>query len=1079
MIKHLLSGFFVLGSCVGGYAQDRTVASVVRKDHALATLSVKTADALALTPSDTKALIKGVVYDDKGTALPGASVSVKGTQSGTTTDANGRFSLNVPDGAKVLMVSFIGMITQEVTIGTRQTIDVRLKYAENILNDVVVIGYGTQRRQDVNGAVSSVKAEDIANIPQTSVDQLLQGRAAGLTVTNNSGQPGSSTSVRIRGITSLTGSSEPLYVIDGVPISGDANNQSTSGQSPLQNFNGSGQSSVSPLSAINPNDIASIDVLKDASATAIYGNRAANGVIIITTKRGKNGAAKIGYDGYVAVQTPSKYLKLMDLKQYATLQNTLADAYGVQRRAEFADLSLLGKGTDWQREVFGSALMQNHQLSISGGKDGVNYYVSGGYLNQNGTVIGSGFQRFTFRSNIDAQVKDWFKVGLTLTGSNTTDKVTLNDNVGGIVYLSLLQSPEVVVRNADGSFAGPPNDPTAVSSVINPVAQALNITNRLNRNNLNANIYNEIKFTKDLTLRSELGGDFNYSDNIYFTPTYSWGRFVNPTASLNQRWQKGSFYIVKNYLTYTHTFLEKHSITALVGHEVQGSSWNGIGAARSGFYSNDIKTLNLGEAATATNTEFKGSQSLESAYARAIYSYKDRYSLTTTIRADRSSKFAQGQQVGYFPSFAASWRLTEEPFMAGIKKAVEDIKIRVGYGAVGNQQISNYLYGSSLSASPTGLGTGFLIDRIANPNLKWESNTQFNAGIDVSLLNNRVNATVDVYNKLSKNFLYQLPLPAYLVGDANYLGGISSPYVNLGQMQNKGIDITVTSRNVVRPDFKWNTTFIFSQYRNSVKELSENFTEIINNVYTGFLNVPVTRTVVGQPIGQFYGYKVKGLFQTAEQLGAAPIQFGRPVTNSGTGTWLGDVQYVDVNGDGVINEKDRTIIGNPNPKFTFGFTNTFTYKAFDVSIFLQGSYGSKILNLTKRTVGGLSSLYSNQFASAANYWTPTNTNTDIPAPRSGIDNPNLFISDRFVEDGSYARIQNVNVSYNLPVSLIKRAKLNRLKVYGSVQNLYTFTKYSGYDPEVGAFNQNSLQMNVENGRYPIPRTVTVGVNAEF
>lgn len=1078
MYKHLLSGLFLLSSCAGLHAQNGRLALTAGSASSLAQRSANR-PVVTVEPADTKALIRGTVYDEKGTGLPGTSVSVKGTQTGTTTDGNGQFSINVPAGARVLVVSYIGMTTQEVTIGNRQSLEIRLVQASNVLNDVVVIGYGTQRRQDVNGAVSSVKAEDIANIPQTSVDQLLQGRAAGLTITQNSGQPGSSTSVRIRGITSLTGSSEPLYVIDGVPISGDANNQSTSGRSPVQNFNGNGQSSVSPLSAINPNDIASIDVLKDASATAIYGNRAANGVIIITTKRGKNGTARIGYDGYVGVQSPSKFLKLMDLKQYGRLQNTLADAYGTPRRAEFADPSLLRPGTDWQREVFQSALMQNHQVSISGGKDGINYYVSGGYLNQNGTVIGSGFKRFTFRSNVDAQVKEWFKVGLTLTGSNTVDKVTLNDNVGGIVYLALQQSPDLVVRNTDGSFAGPPNDPTAVSSVINPVAQALSITNRLNRNNLNANIYNDIRFTKDLTLRSEVGVDLNYSDNIYFRPTYSWGRFVNPTASLNQRWQKGSFYIVKNYLTYTHAFNQKHNVTALLGHEVQGSSWNGIEASRSGFYSNDVKTLNLGEAATATNSEYKGSQSLESAYARGIYSYGDKYSLTATIRADRSSKFAQGQQVGYFPSFAASWRLTEEPFMANIKNTLEDVKIRVGYGAVGNQQISNYLYGSSLSASQTGLGTGFLIDRIANPNLKWESNTQFNAGVDVALLNNRINATLDVYNKLSKNFLYQLPLPAYLVGDANYLGGISSPYVNLGQMQNRGIDLTITSRNVVKPTFKWNTTLIFSQYRNSVKELSENFTEIINSVYTGFLNVPVTRTVVGQPIGQFYGYKVKGLFQTPEQLAAAPIQFGRPVTNSGTGTWLGDVQYEDVNSDGKINELDRTIIGNPNPKFTFGLTNTFTYKAFDVSIFLQGTYGSKILNLTQRTVGGLSSLYTNQFASAANYWTPTNTNTNIPAPRSGIDNPNLFISDRFVEDGSYARIQNVNVSYNVPVSFINRVKLNRLKVYASVQNLYTFTKYSGYDPEVGAFNQNSLQMNVENGRYPLPRTVTVGVNAEF
>lgn len=1078
MIKRVLSGIFVLSSCLGGYAQNQTIRGRSTDKNSIALAAVKNAQASLTRPSDVKALIRGVIYDEKGGVLPGATVAVKGTQIGTTTDAEGKFSLNVPTGANTLVVSFVGMETQEVVIGNRQTFSVNLKPTNSVLNEVVVIGYGTQRRQDVNGAVSSVKASDIANLPQPSVDQLLQGRAAGLTVTNNSGQPGSSTSVRIRGITSLTGSSEPLYVIDGVPISGDANNQSTSGQSPLQSFNGSGQSGVSPLSLINPNDIESIDVLKDASATAIYGNRAANGVIIITTKRGKNGSARIGYDGYIGVQSPSKYLKLMDLPQYAKLQNDLADLYGVQRRAEFSDPSLLGKGTDWQREVFRSAMMQNHQISVSGGNNGINYYISGGYLGQNGTVIGSKFDRFTFRSNIDGQVKDWFKIGLTLTGSRTNENVTLNDNASGIIYLSLLQAPDVAVRNADGSFAGPPADPNAVSGVINPVAQALSLTNHLTRTSINGNLYNDIKFTKDLTLRSEFGGDFGSSQNTYFVPTYSWGRFINPTATLNERWQQNSFWILKNYLTYTHTFGQDHHLTALLGHEVQGSNWNGLSGYRSGFYSNSLQTLNLGQAATATNDEFKGSQSLESVYARAIYSYKDKYSLTATIRSDRSSKFAPGQQVGYFPSFAASWRLTEEPFLKNIP-TISDLKLRVGYGAVGNQQISNYLYGSSLSASTTGLGTGFLTDRIANPNLKWESNTQVNAGIDVGVLNNRITATLDVYNKVSKNFLYQLPLPAYLVGDFNYLGGISSPYVNLGQMQNRGVDLTINSRNVVKKDFRWSTTLIFSHYKNTVKELAENFTEIINNVYTGFLNVPVTRTVVGQPIGQFYGYKVKGLFQSAEQLAAAPVQFGRPVLNSSAGTWLGDVQYEDVNGDGVVNERDRTVIGNPNPKFTFGFTNTFSYKALDVSLFLQGSYGAKILNLTRRTVGGLSNLYNNQYAFSGNYWTPTNTNTDVPAPKSGSDNPNLFISDRFVEDGSYLRVQNLNVGYNVPAAFIKRAKLNRLKVYGSVQNLFTFTKYSGYDPEVGAFNQNSLQMNVENGRYPLARTYTFGVNAEF
>lgn len=1074
----MLSGLFLVFSLSAVYATDpRADKPQVSRNAVVPTTQAISAPGTGAWAPQVQ--VRGTVTDEKGSALPGTTVSIKGTQTGTTTDGQGKFTLNVPDGPQTLVFSFIGYVTQEVPVGSRQVFSVQLKAADNQLNDVVVIGYGTQRRQDVNGAISSVRADEIANVPQPSLDQLLQGRAAGLTVTQNSGQPGSSTSVRIRGITSLTGSSEPLYVIDGVPISGDANNQSTSGRSPLQNFNGSGQSGVSPLSSINPNDVESIDVLKDASATAIYGNRAANGVIIITTKRGKNGTARIAYDGYVGTQTPSKYLSLMKLPQYAKLQNDLADLYGVQRRAEFADPSLLPQGTDWQHEVFKPATMQNHQVSISGGANGINYYVSGGYLNQNGIVIGSGFDRYTFRTNIDGQVKPWFKVGLSLTGSSSNDRVTLNDNVNGIIYLAMLQAPDVAVRNPDGSFAGPPNDPNATSGVINPVAQALNITNRLNRMGLNGNLYFDLKFSNSLSFRTELGGDFSNSDNTYFVPTYAYGRFVNTTATLNQRWQKSSFNIVKNYFTYTHTFGGNHNITGLLGHEVQVSRWNGIEGYRAGFYSNDVRTLNLGEAATATNNEFKGSQSLESVYARAIYAYKDRYSLTATVRADRSSKFAQGQQIGYFPSFAASWRLIEEPFMANLKNTLNDVRLRVGYGAVGNQQIANYLYGSSLSPTTTGLGTGFLTDRIANPNLKWESNTQVNAGLDVTFLNSRVNATVDVYNKLSKNFLYQLPLPAYLIGDFSYLGGISSPYVNLGQMQNRGIDLTITSKNIVRDDVKWNTTLIFSQYKNQVKELSENFTEIINSVYTGFLNVPVTRTVVGQPIGQFYGYKVKGLFQTAEQLAAAPKQFGRPAQNSSAGTWLGDVQYEDVNGDGVIDERDRTIIGNPNPKFTFGLTNSFSYKAFDVTLFLQGSYGAKILNLTRRTVGGLSNLYNNQFTFAGNYWTPTNTNTDVPAPKSGSDNPNLFISDRFIEDGSYARIQNINVGYTLPKELIQKVKLNRLKVYASVQNLYTFTKYSGYDPEVGAFNQNSLQMNVENGRYPIPRTVTIGLNAEF
>ncbi|WP_207622447.1 TonB-dependent receptor [Niastella koreensis] len=1029
---------------------------------------------------DTTITVVGLVQDEKGRGLPGVSVTVKNSKYSVNTDINGRYHIPAPTNG-ILIFTFVGMQKQEVAIAGKTTINITLNLATEELGDVVVIGYGTQKRRDINGAISSVKAIDIATIPQPSVDQLLQGKAAGLSITQNSGAPGSNTSVRVRGVTSLSGTNEPLYVIDGVPISGDANNSSTSGRSPLQTAAGYTytQSSVSPLAMINPNDIESIDVLKDASATAIYGNRASNGVIIITTKRGKNGNAKINYNGYAGQQQVSKYIHMMDLKQYARLQDVMSDIFGVGRRPDLADSSLLGAGTDWQRLVLRKALQQSHQLSVSGGKDGMNYYVSGGMLQQDGIVIGSGFKRYSFRSNLDAQVKEWFKLGLTLAGNRTAEDVVQGDN-NGIIYNALLQAPDLTAYNADGSYSGPPaSDPLSVTGVINPVAQAKQITNHLNRSNLNTNLYNDIRFTRDLTLRSELGGDFNFSDNNLFTPSYTWGRFVNTNASLNERSQQSTYGIWKEYLTYQHTFAGKHILTALAGHEVQQANWRGTQGFRQGFYSNTVQSLNLGQATTATNDEYKGSQSQESFYARVIYNYSNRYSFTATIRKDKSSKFAPEHQIGYFPAFAASWKLSDEAFMQNIKTVADNIKIRLGYGQVGNQEIPNYLYGSPLNASVTGLGTGFLLNQIANPNLKWQTSIQYNAGLDFSLFNRRVDATVDVYKKTSRNFLFQLPLPAYLVGDFTYLGGINPPYVNLGRVENQGIDITLNTHNIVSEKVKWNTSIIFSHYNNTVKELGTGLDELIGKVTNGFLDVAATRTVVGGPIGEFYGYRVKGLFKTDDQLSNAPQQFNRPVGNNSAGTWLGDVQYQDLDNNKVIDAKDRVALGSPNPKFTYGITNNFTFGDFDLSIFLYGSYGAKILNLLDRTLGGLAGPYQNQYASVAGYWTPTNPNTDIPAPKVGTDNPNIFVSDRFIHSGSYLRIQNINLGWNVPARWLHRAKIGGLKIYSSVQNLHTFTSYNGYDPEIGASNQSAILTNIDNGRYPLARTITVGMNVQL
>lgn len=1023
--------------------------------------------------------VTGTVLDDKGVTLPGASVTVKGTSVSTGTNLDGKYSIVVPAGSTTLVFSFIGSTTQEVVIGTRTAVNATLKSTTTALSEVVVIGYGSQKKEDVNGSISSVKASDIANIPQVSADQLMQGKVAGVTITQNSGAPGSQTSVHIRGVTSLSLSNEPLYVIDGVPISGDATNQSTSGRSVQLSQNNS-SNAVSPLSMINPSDIESIDVLKDASATAIYGARASNGVIIITTKRGKNGTARIGYDGYYGFAQQGRFIKMLDLQQYAALQNTLADLSGVAKRGEFADPSLLGTGTNWQKAVFRTAPTQSHQVSISGGKDGTDYYISGGYLTQDGTIIGTDYNRYSFRSNINSQVKSWFKVGTALTGSRSEQNATLGDNTG-IIYNALLSSPDQAIYNADGSYAGPAS---TLQGGINPIAQAQSQVNNLLRSNINGSMYADLRIIKDLTLRSELNGDFNWSTNNVFNPTYAWGAYVNTTAKLTEYMANSQYWGWKEYLTYTHTFAQKHALTALLGYEVNQSTYGGVTAAVSGFTAGNStanQTLNNGTASTATNSEYKGSQELESLYARGIYTYNNRYSLTATIRADKTSKFAEGHQTGYFPSFALGWRVSEEPFMADVKKYADNIKLRAGFGEVGNQNVANYRYGTALTAVSTGLGTGFVVDKVANANLTWESAQQTDIGLDFTLLNGRVDATVDYFNKTSKNFIFQANLPAYVLGgSAEYSSQavVGSPYINGGQISNKGFDFSITSRNIIGKNFKWNTNVVFSHYKNLVVSLASGTPYIDGTITTGFLSLPVTRTVVGGSVGEFYGYKVKGIFKTTEQLASAPVQFGRAVSNSTGGTWLGDIQYVDVNGDGIIDSKDQTSLGTPNPTFTYGITNNFSYKSFDLSIFLNGSYGGKILNALKYSTENLGGLYQNQTVESANYWTLANPNSNIPAPKIG-DNPNLYNSDRFQESASFLRLQNVQLGYNFSGALVKRIKLNRLKVYVSGQNLYVFTKYSGLDPEVGSFNQNVFLTNVDMGRYPIARTITFGVNAEF
>jgi TonB-linked SusC/RagA family outer membrane protein len=1037
--------------------------------------------------------VTGTVYDDKGVSLPGASVTVKGTKTSTGTDVNGKYTISVPAGSTTLVVSFIGMQTQEVVIAGKSTVNVTLKTTATSLREVSVvsIGYGTQRRQDINGAISSVSAAQIADIPQSSVDQMLQGKAAGVTITQNSGAPGSATSVHIRGITSF-GGSEPLYVIDGVQIQGNANNghQLRSAASPTEQ-----ESSVSPLEQINPNDIESIDVLKDASATAIYGSRGANGVVIITTKRGKNGTARINYDAFYGVQSQGKFLKMMDLPQYAAFENTLADTYGQARRIEFSNPDALGAGTNWQNAIFKNAPEQSHTLSISGAREGTDFYVSGGYFDQKGTVLGSSFNRYTFHTTVNSQVKPWFKVGTSISANQSNANIGLGNSYG-IIYNALLQAPDAAVYNADGSYAGPAVVNGTIQGGRNPVQQALSITNTLRQSNVQGNFYGDILFIKGLTLHSEVDGNFNWSAAKTFLPTYSYGAtgssaaFVNTQAQLSEYNSSDTYWNWVEHLNYSRTF-GKHAVTALAGHEVWASAYDGIQASTKGFTAgNTIQTLNLGTQSTNTLGEPKGSNVMESWLARVIYTYNDKYSITATDRSDRSSNFAQGHQIGYFPGVAVSWRLSQERFMAGIKNFVDNIKIRAGYGTVGNSNIGQYRYGSAITPIVTGLGTGFSVYNFSNPNLTWETAIQKNAGIDFSILNSRIDATIDVYDKTSKNFLFQQPLPAFLAGgNAEYSSAaiVQPPYVNAGEIENKGVEFSINSRNIISKNFKWSTTLIFSKYKNNIVSLN-GFPAIIGQVSTGFgPQIPATYTQVGGPIGEFYGYKVKGIISTPAQLqnlaqhpqnvvGAPSVVSSDRTLNNGV--YLGDFEYYGENNDGK-SPNTQYALGSPNPDFTYSITNNFNYKDFDLSIFLNGSQGGKILNAVKFQTEGMYGLYINQTAETSNFWTTSNPNSNIPAPRSGFGNNNLVMSDRFLENASFLRVQNVRLGYNLPARYAKYVAMSHVKVFASGQNLYVFTKYSGLDPEIGSLNQNPVLQNIDYGRYPVPRVITFGLNAEF
>jgi TonB-linked SusC/RagA family outer membrane protein len=1060
---------------------------------------------VVIKPSETKSerqgiTIKGqVISSTDNKPMPGVSVLEKGTQNGTITNIDGAYTITVSGNDAVLTFSFMGYDSQEIAVGDQTVINLTLSEEVTELDQVVVVGYGQMKKSDLTGAVVSVNEESLRSSVSTNIDQALQGRVAGVQITTNSGQPGGATSVRIRGASSINNSNEPLYVIDGVQFQGTGT--SVVGFDWAGGANG--QNRVNPLSTINPNDIVNIEILKDASASAIYGSQAANGVVIITTKHGQKGNAKVSYNTYYALQTLPKKLEMMDLPQFADYRVQIAEETGQQPDDRYLDPTLLGSGTDWQSAIFRPAWTASHYLSVSGGSEKMTYAITGGYFSQDGIIIGSNLNRYTGRVTLDNQVKDWIKVGTNIAYTRTNETITLNDGSDGVIMNALTMPPDVPVRDFDGNYAGP--SIAYSGSANNPVALALIKNNTLSRERLMGNTYGSFDLFKGMNFRSELAIDNNNSINIAFIPSYQFGAIKNDVNKMRQRDENTFFWSWNNILTYNKILAEKHNLTAMLASEDQKSAWQGTVVTKEDFATNDIHVLSEGDDATSSTDGWKDGTTKLSYFGRVNYNYDERYLTTVTVRADGSSKFGPDHKWGYFPSGSFAWRISNEGFMKNVT-FIREMKLRLGYGLVGNMPDQTYLYGSSLRSDPTPFGTYYKFEKNTNPKLKWESTTMYNIGLDLTVLSGRISLVADVYKKITDDMLFQLSIPEYL-GGPDTRWDIAAPYINAGKLENKGIEFTLTTHNIKSSKFTWQTDITFTLNRNKIVEMADTI-PIFDGLYwySGFQTA--TMTTAGQPIGVYYGYITEGIFQNEQDILNHAVQVVNPdsisaerpngvnLVNKTTGVWIGDIKFKDVNGDGKIDEDDQTIIGNPNPKFSFGFNNTFAYGPFDLSIYLQGSYGGDILNYSRVVIENMMSPYSNQAATVANRSqdalidpegsaddpsniTLANPGTNMPRFATNDVNQNNRMSDRFIEDGSYLRIQNLTFAYTLPPSLTQKVKIDRLRLYINCQNLYTFTKYSGYDPEIGAFNQNARVQNVDMGRYPTPRMVTFGLDVDF
>lgn len=999
--------------------------------------------------------VSGTITDANGDPLIGANVLLKGTDQGTITDIDGTYSIGVNNLDMTLIFSYIGYETLEVTIGGRSVVDVSLQNAA-VLDEVIVVGYGTVKKSDLTGSVASLKADDFNQGANVSVDQLIQGRSSGVQITQNSGEPGGGLSIRIRGASSINAGNEPLYVIDGLPIDNSTtlNATSESGAAGI----GASPGYKNPLNALNPNDIVSIEILKDASSTAIYGSRGANGVVLITTKKGNSGSTSVNYDAYYGHQLQPKNLDVLTTSEYIQVMNEIGQQQLGRQIFSSADIARIGAGTDWQDEIFQSAPMQNHNLSLSGGGQNTTYYASFNYFDQDGVIERTGMNRFGGRLNLTQKVGDRLNVGFNINSTLINDRfnsdgVNINEGAGPI-YAALLYDPtEPVYNEATGDFTR-----SSELTINNPVSLIEGIESKGVTNRTFGNITLDYKLFDGLSARLNFGSDrTSVRRDLYNSRKTIGGVAAGGIADISTLDLANS--LVEYTMNYEKKLNDDNSFNILGGITYQDFTTKSFGGVIQGFASDATTTNNLGLGDTGIDglrSRAEGS-TLLSYLGRINYNLKDKYLFTTSIRADGSSRFGANNKYGYFPSFAFAWKMTNDGILAS---TFSDLKFRASWGQTGNQEIGNYASLSSFGSGAIAIFNnsafgGVTASRIANPDLRWEVTQQYNVGFDFGILDGRISGTLDYFIKKTNDLLLDLPLPQS--------SGFSSILSNVGSMENKGFEFLLSSVNVNKGEFSWSTTVNFSAIKNKATDIGE-----LSDIRLGNVQDVGNTTIIreGLPITSYFGYDVVGIFQTAEEVANSAQPTSKP----------GYPIFRDADGNGQITPADQVVLGDPFPDFTFGLQNSISFKGFQLDAFIYGSLGQELVNLN-----AIESLYPNNFRRnklARQYldrWSPTNTDAIYPSGVSPLAYGGSKVNSLTVEDASFVRLKSVQLSYQVPMK--NNPVFKTLKVYVTGQNLFTITDYIGWDPEASSYGRSNVRLDYST--YPITKSFIFGINAGF